>query len=163
MAGTQLKSAIKEAGLTQEVVADHLGVTQSAVSLWVLGKSRPEVERVAELADLIHADAVELVLAWWPELKQTDRLAGIGSGSPVPAMRRSPSSSRGSTHSRRPSRHQLVDVERGERSATIAVEALHHPRLHLGQDASEPADLVSGPHEVRTGLAVLRRRCVDQA
>ena len=77
MAGTQLKSAIKDAGLTQEVVADHLGVTQSAVSLWVLGKSRPEVERVAELADLIHADAVELVLAWWPELKQTDRLAGI--------------------------------------------------------------------------------------
>lgn len=77
MAGMTIQGAMRRAGVRQEDLAAHLGISQSAVSSWVRGKTRPEIERVAAIAECTDADSIDLVLGTWPELAARDRLARL--------------------------------------------------------------------------------------
>lgn len=49
--GERLKSARKEAGLSQEEVAEHFNITQQAYQVWESGKRNPKKETLQKLAD----------------------------------------------------------------------------------------------------------------
>lgn len=48
-------------GLTQEVLADHIGVTKASVSKWERGQSLPDAPVLAELASFFGVTLDELV------------------------------------------------------------------------------------------------------
>lgn len=48
-----IRSLRKRAGLTQEELAQRLYVTRQTVSLWELGKTRPDVETLQAIADCL--------------------------------------------------------------------------------------------------------------
>ena len=48
-------------GLSQEEVAEHMGVDQSAVSFWETGKTRPRAALLVKLAGLYHCTVDELL------------------------------------------------------------------------------------------------------
>lgn len=56
-----IKDAREELGLTQDDVADKLGVTQPAVSMWENGRSRPTADVLVALADLLKLDVAQLL------------------------------------------------------------------------------------------------------
>lgn len=51
----------RRAGLTQEKVAQHLGIRQSAVAQWESGKSTPTLKNVKKLATLFHCSVDDLL------------------------------------------------------------------------------------------------------
>ena len=55
-----LKERRKAAGLTQQEVANILGVDQSAVAYWENGKYKPRKKRLADLAKLYGCSVEEL-------------------------------------------------------------------------------------------------------
>ena len=55
-----IASARKNAGLTQECVAEKLGVTGSAVSQWENGKTNPRLDTFAKLASILNVTIDEL-------------------------------------------------------------------------------------------------------
>lgn len=46
------REARKRAGLTLEAVAEQLGVTKAAISLWETGKGNPRLKNLKKLANL---------------------------------------------------------------------------------------------------------------
>lgn len=52
--GSVIRKYRKEAGLTQEEMADRLGVTTPAVNKWENGASHPDIELLAPIARLLH-------------------------------------------------------------------------------------------------------------
>ena len=48
----RLASARKQCGLTQSEVAENLGVSFQAVSLWERGETTPEIDKLPELAKM---------------------------------------------------------------------------------------------------------------
>ena len=55
------KEQRKRAGLTQMEVAKQLGVTDSAVNQWEIGKTLPNTKRLGELAKLYGCTVDELL------------------------------------------------------------------------------------------------------
>lgn len=51
--GTRVKNLRGEKGLTQDDLADKLGVTKNAVSLWERGLREPPLGKTAVIADLL--------------------------------------------------------------------------------------------------------------
>ena len=49
-----IRSCRKSLGLTQEQLAERLGVTLGAVSKWERGSSEPELSYIMGLAELFH-------------------------------------------------------------------------------------------------------------
>ena len=49
--GEKIRQAIKEAGLTQQKLADKLGITNPVVNVWVTGKRIPTVESIKKIAE----------------------------------------------------------------------------------------------------------------
>jgi len=47
-------------GMSQKELAEHLGVSQSAVTNWIKGKNSPDIETVALICDLFHISVVDL-------------------------------------------------------------------------------------------------------
>lgn len=47
---TRTKTAMKEAGITQEALAEHLKVTQGAVQKWLAGTRHPNLEDIDRIA-----------------------------------------------------------------------------------------------------------------
>ncbi|WP_409663282.1 helix-turn-helix domain-containing protein [Caldimonas sp.] len=47
---TRTKTAMKEAGITQEALAEHLEVTQGAVQKWLAGTRHPNLEDIDRIA-----------------------------------------------------------------------------------------------------------------
>jgi transcriptional regulator with XRE-family HTH domain len=58
-----LRSAREAAGLSQGDVAEQLGVSQGAVSMWETGQSRPALSRIRRIAEVLGVDDVELTRA----------------------------------------------------------------------------------------------------
>lgn len=56
-----ITSMRKRAGLTQEQVAEALGITDSAVCQWEAGATAPRASRLMELAKLFHCTVDDLV------------------------------------------------------------------------------------------------------
>lgn len=56
-----LKERRKAAGLTQQEVANVLGIDQSSVCLWETGRYKPRKKRLAELAKLYKCSEKELM------------------------------------------------------------------------------------------------------
>ena len=52
--GEVIKKYRKEAGFTQEEMANRLGVTTPAVNKWENGNSNPDIELLAPIARLLH-------------------------------------------------------------------------------------------------------------
>lgn len=55
------KKTREQSGLTQKQVADALGVTQSAVSLWETGQSLPRAEMLIKIAKLYGCSISDLL------------------------------------------------------------------------------------------------------
>ena len=61
----------KEAGLTQEEMANRLGVTTPAVSKWENGNSNPDIELLAPIARLLHI-SLDTLLSFHEELTPSE-------------------------------------------------------------------------------------------
>ena len=55
-----LEKLIKKRGLSQEKLANAMGVTQGAVSQWVLGISKPASDKIPKLAKALGCSIDEL-------------------------------------------------------------------------------------------------------
>lgn len=62
-------------GLTQEGVAERLGVSRQAVSKWESGQSRPELELLLALSDLYGCSVDELLRGTPPDLPASEQSA----------------------------------------------------------------------------------------
>jgi len=51
----------KSRGMTQEYVAEKVGVDQTSVSQWEKGKTKPRVDTLIKLAELFECSVDELV------------------------------------------------------------------------------------------------------
>ena len=61
----------KEAGLTQEEMANRLGVTTPAVNKWENGNSKPDIELLAPIASLLHI-SLDTLLSFHEELTPSE-------------------------------------------------------------------------------------------
>lgn len=59
--GQRIKELRKKNGLTQERLADYLGVTYKAVSKWECGLTMPDLALIVPLARILHVSADELL------------------------------------------------------------------------------------------------------
>ena len=71
--GQRIKELRKKNDLTQERLADYLGVTDKAVSKWECGLTVPDISLIMPLASLLHVTADEL-LGGKPEERDAKRL-----------------------------------------------------------------------------------------
>ena len=69
--GKNLKRLRQRENLTQDALAERLHVTRQAVSSWETGKTQPDVETLAALAEVLRADIRELI--YGPEQAATYR------------------------------------------------------------------------------------------
>lgn len=51
----------KEKGITQESLATSLGVTQGAVSQWEKGLSKPAIDKLTQIAEILECSVDELL------------------------------------------------------------------------------------------------------
>lgn len=54
-------SARKKAGKTQKQIADHLGISDSAVNQWEAGKTMPKTEHLVKTASFLGCTVDELL------------------------------------------------------------------------------------------------------
>lgn len=59
--GNSLFSARKKSGLSQEAVAERLGVSRQTISKWELDETLPDIRQSKELSTLYHVTLDELV------------------------------------------------------------------------------------------------------
>lgn len=59
--GNSLVQARKNAGLTQEVVAEKLGVSRQTISKWELNETLPDIRQSKRLATLYHVTLDSLI------------------------------------------------------------------------------------------------------
>ena len=59
--GTFLQTLRKEQGLTQEQLAEHIGVARRTVSRWETGANLPDLDVLVELSDFYAVDLRELL------------------------------------------------------------------------------------------------------
>lgn len=50
---TRTRRAMKQAGLTQEQLAEHLEMTQGGVQHWLAGTRQPSLEQINQIADIL--------------------------------------------------------------------------------------------------------------
>lgn len=58
--GQKIRQAREARGLTQEMLAESLGVTQAAVSYWEAGRRAPDVDDLVAIADALNIDIAAL-------------------------------------------------------------------------------------------------------
>lgn len=59
--GQRIKACRNEQNMTQDFVAEQLGVTRQTISNWENGRSYPDIERVIRLSELYHLSLDELL------------------------------------------------------------------------------------------------------
>ena len=60
------KSARERGGLTQQDLATVLGIDQSTVSLWEVGKTQPRAKLLPKIAEILNCSIDELLSAETP-------------------------------------------------------------------------------------------------
>ena len=83
--GQKIYEARRKAGMTQEELADRLGVSRQAVSKWESDTAFPETDKIIELCKLFDLSADELLLG--AEGKRSERAAGEEGAEASPAPR----------------------------------------------------------------------------
>ncbi len=63
---------LAEPGWSQDKIADRVGVSQAAVSKWVKGTSRIQLDQAIRLAPVLDQDVVPFVHRLWPDLADAD-------------------------------------------------------------------------------------------
>ena len=61
MVGKNIKKAREEKGLTQEQLAEQLNVTRQAVSGWETEKTRPDIETLQKIAEILEVEIERLI------------------------------------------------------------------------------------------------------
>lgn len=69
--GEVIRKYRKEAGFTQEEMANRLGVTTPAVNKWEKGNSSPDIELLAPIARLLHI-SLDTLMSFQEELTKTE-------------------------------------------------------------------------------------------
>ena len=59
--GQRLKERRNELNMTQDFVAEQLGITRQTISNWENGRSYPDIERIIRLSELYHLSLDELL------------------------------------------------------------------------------------------------------
>ena len=59
--GLLLRSARKSAGLSQEEVAQRMGITNQNVSSWELGKSKIDMNQLLQLCSMYETDFIDIL------------------------------------------------------------------------------------------------------
>ncbi len=59
--GSSLYNARKKSGLSQEAVAEKLGVSRQTISKWELGETLPDIRQSKKLSQLYHLTLDELI------------------------------------------------------------------------------------------------------
>lgn len=57
----KLAEAIKQSGLTQTTIANHIGVKQQQISCYIKGTKMPALDTFANLCELLDLDANEIL------------------------------------------------------------------------------------------------------
>lgn len=57
----RLSQAIKQSGMTQQAIADKVGIRQQTVSDYIKGKSLPALDTLANLCVVLDIDANEIL------------------------------------------------------------------------------------------------------
>ena len=69
----QLTKLRQAAGLSQEQLADQLHVSRQAISKWENGSALPDIEKIIQIASILHVSLDELVLAKEPAVRGCDK------------------------------------------------------------------------------------------
>ncbi len=64
MVGKNIRHFREAAGLSQEALAEKLGVTRQAVSNWELGKTEPDIETLHRIADVLGVTIEEIIYGY---------------------------------------------------------------------------------------------------
>ena len=59
--GEKLYQIRRKNGLSQEELGERLNVTRQTISKWELGQSKPDTDKVAEIAQILEVDFKELI------------------------------------------------------------------------------------------------------
>lgn len=78
--GEKIHTCRKQAGMTQEELAERLGVTRQAVSRWEQDGAFPETKQIVELCKLFHISADELLFGTERESEKETPPSGKDSG-----------------------------------------------------------------------------------
>ena len=54
MIGNRIAELRRQNGMSQEELADRLGISRQSVSKWESGQSQPEIEKLLQLSELFH-------------------------------------------------------------------------------------------------------------
>lgn len=57
----EIKKKRKALGLTQEMLATKLNVSQATVAMWENGKTKPTIDKLKKLAQLLECSVDELI------------------------------------------------------------------------------------------------------
>lgn len=76
--GTKIQLCRRQAGMSQEALANALGISRQAVSRWETGEATPDTERVIQLSRLFHVTTDYLLL------EEVDASAPVASAEAVP-------------------------------------------------------------------------------
>lgn len=76
--GENIRNARKKKGMTQEMLAEKMGVSRQAVSKWESGKGMPETEKLAELSVLLGVSADRLI-GIRPQEEQSEKGCAVDS------------------------------------------------------------------------------------
>ena len=77
--GQRLCQLRKEKGISQEALAEELGVTRQAVQKWEAGNSQPSMDNVIAISQFFHVSLDELLLGSSPSMETPDNRAGFPS------------------------------------------------------------------------------------
>ena len=72
--GAKLKEIRKNEGLSQEQLADKIGVSRQAITKWETGRALPDMENMIILAEIFKTTLDELVSQAIPQYQKKNKL-----------------------------------------------------------------------------------------
>lgn len=80
--GDKLSELRKSKGLSQEALADKLGVTRQTVSKWELSQTKPDTDMLLKISEVLEADVSSLIDNNETSVKKSDKKADIDETKP---------------------------------------------------------------------------------